>query len=239
MADTGRWVTIKGRRVFIEEGETPTQAIERSKKEQTKGMIKGYTKDAGLKHKIGTKYIGYDGEEYEIKSFIPKDGEVYYNVGKVGSGVGMMYHPDSLDPIIDKGLTKEKVDKIKEEEAWRKSYVDKKRKERAEREQKQKEAIADYLKEYSGIKKERIRSTLSKTITYEGKSMTRGEFIRSKIENGSEAEAYKYKGKDSYRIWENDKKSFFDITKIEYDFAEYLSQSASKIDLDELFGRKR
>ncbi|MCR4622657.1 MAG: hypothetical protein K5663_11310 [Clostridiales bacterium] len=33
MADNGRWVTINGRRVFIGDGETPTEAIERSKQE--------------------------------------------------------------------------------------------------------------------------------------------------------------------------------------------------------------
>lgn len=36
MADSGRWVTVKGRRVFIADGETPSEAIARSKKEYAK-----------------------------------------------------------------------------------------------------------------------------------------------------------------------------------------------------------
>ena len=43
------WVTIKGRRVFIEDGETPTQAIERSKKEHTKKVVSGGNKIERLK----------------------------------------------------------------------------------------------------------------------------------------------------------------------------------------------
>lgn len=36
----GRWVTVKGRRVFLEDGETPTQAIERSKRENLQKSLR-------------------------------------------------------------------------------------------------------------------------------------------------------------------------------------------------------
>lgn len=69
MADEGRWVTVRGRRVFIKDGETPSQAIERSKKYEKKfyGSKSGafnpkYRDQAIAKGKMSTRSIAEQKE---------------------------------------------------------------------------------------------------------------------------------------------------------------------------------
>lgn len=67
----GRWITVKGRRVFIEDGETPSEAIARSKKKKQYDNIEKISEQNGgityVTRKDGAKcMIAKYKNQYEV-----------------------------------------------------------------------------------------------------------------------------------------------------------------------------
>ena len=90
-------------------------------------------------------------------------------------------------------------------------------------------ALYGYADTLSGVKLERVRSVLLKRFRYNHNNvsevMTRADFINKAIESKNNIEPYSYKGKTCYRVWDSEHYAFTDITKTEYDFAQWLLAS--------------
>lgn len=81
-----------------------------------------------------------------------------------------------------------------------------------------------FLVGMSPMARGRAEKTLSKKASYNGKVMTRAEFIEQCVEQGREFKVGEWKGKSEYRVSAD--VGFYTITKLEYEYAQYLKQLA-------------
>lgn len=100
----GRWVTIKNRKVYIEDGETPTQAIERSKRES---IMKKKGTDGGSKESSTPVYVdNVSRGVHQIK--IGEESKLTYTYAKNGIYVSdLTVHSDHRNSGIGTKLLSE------------------------------------------------------------------------------------------------------------------------------------
>lgn len=114
--DVGVWRTVRGRRVFIREGETPTQAIKRSIAVRTERSLKSYNPATKEKQEQAAKYEetvaklinGKNLDDHEPFDVIKGQHAVEVKTIISGKNPKITLHPDSLERK-NKFLRKEKM----------------------------------------------------------------------------------------------------------------------------------
>lgn len=97
--------------------------------------------------------------------------------------------------------------------------------EREEREREQAEDLYGFDAGKTPLQRGRILSILMRRERFDGQVMTRRDFIKQAAHEGRKAEIKRFYGdkKDTYLIRNNDEhNSFFIVTKVEYEFYQYL-----------------
>ena len=132
---------------------------------------------------------------------------------------------DDIETLISKQEKfRDRIEKIKQEETERKIKEDKQRKEREE-----KENLYGFTDNKTALQKGKILSTLMKTMLYNGNMITRKDFIIDLISKGYKPTIKEYakrRGvKKSYTVMIDSYGSWYDVTKTEYNFANYYINS--------------
>ena len=162
--------------------------------------------------------LGYcmaNGIQYYVVDYPHENGRVY----------GDMYTEDAMAELMEK-------------QDWFLAEIQRMDAEKQAQEQAEKEAaearekelsLFGYAENFSGVKLSRIQSVLLKKLRYDGKIMTRAEHIKSVIDAGGKVESKFFrnwktgKEKECFCLYEAGENSiFWEITKTEYSFAEWL-----------------
>jgi len=214
-----KWITVKphgaaskGTHILVKDGETSKQAVERK-----------FGDDKKEESLVGKKYIDNMGREQVVIGFNKQLNK--YLVQKNENKEQQFGAVFTDEKEINKHLEKS--------EERKKYYEDKNKKineEKIKEEQKIKEYkdIKGFAEDKSEMQKGKIIKSLNNKINYNGKIITKKKFIEEVIskekalpENGIYKKSYDGIAKERYSLKKPDGK-FYEISKTEFDYAEYL-----------------
>jgi len=184
---------------------------------------------------IGCKFLDYQGNVLEV---MERYNEKWYLVKSPLHNWERKCGDLMTDEDVERYLSSQ--EKIKEAIESNRQYqerVDKVAKE-AEQKRIEKENLYGYDAQMTDMQRGKVLKTLMKSVVEHGRLMTRKDFIKQHIEAGaytekaegitsfygSKWERKESKPKTEYRMYDAGEKSFYIITKTEYDFARYISK---------------
>ena len=184
---------------------------------------------------IGYKFLDYQGNMLEV---MERYNEKFYLVKSPLHNWERKCGDLMTDEDIERYLSsQEKIKAAVESNKRYQEEIDRKERE-AEQKRIEKEDLYGYDANMTDMQRGKVLKTLMKSAVENGMLMTRKDFIKRHIEAGahtkqvdgvtsfygSKWERKESKPKTEYRLYDTDEKSFYIITKTEYDFAQYISK---------------
>ena len=172
------------------------------------------------KYKVGDVVTDESGTEYTVIEF-ERNGKTMYGLRDDKAGATHFFDtPADLQMEIDR------IELVKASQGVSDTYNQTLSDINAE-EQQTREDVHGFADGKSNLQKGNIKKALTKTITHNGKTMTRKQFIEMNLHK--RVEAVQRNGKTEYRMY-NDDNSFVNLTKTEYEYHQYLNNIGFEYD---------
>ena len=206
--------------------DVPKNELNRPVQDGTAEQNQGNDPQKEEKYPVGFTYqdTNYAGDTINKKVVGRSEAGEYY-VQEEGRGGADIFAPDRMEqelkyaPDRIKRAQADKIQKQKDDEAKAKAAEDKKEYER----------LNQFADDMTPMQRGRVNAALNKQFKYDGKVMSRREFIEEAVK-GHKAYVKTYEGDkgNEYALYKDkDARYYSQITKTEYDYFNYLTDSGT------------